>query len=42
MDIHEFNILFLGHLLDKLESENKIKILLGDFNIDFIKIEANQ
>lgn len=36
MDIDEFNILY-SNLLDKINSENKKAITMGDFNIDLLK-----
>ena len=38
MDIDEFNILY-SNLLDKINSENKQALLMGDFNIDLLKAD---
>ncbi|XP_066921410.1 uncharacterized protein [Clytia hemisphaerica] len=38
MDIDEFNILY-SNLLDKINSDNKQAILMGDFNIDLLKAD---
>ena len=39
MNINEFNDNFLNELLDKLSKENNTIFLLGDFNINLIKID---
>jgi hypothetical protein len=37
MSIDDFNYNYLSPLLDKVSSENKTLILLGDFNVDLLK-----
>ena len=39
MDTGDFNTNFLQPLLEKISAENKINFILGDFNIDLLKIE---
>lgn len=41
MPIDEFNSNFLNPLLEKVSTENKTLMLLGDFNIDLLKAESN-
>jgi len=41
MDVEEFNILY-SKLLDKILSENKKAIIMGDFNIDLLKAKNKQ
>ena len=38
MDLNEFNDYYLNELLHKLSSENKSVILLGEFNVDLMKM----
>ena len=42
MSPQEFNDFYLKNLTEKLRSENKEVILLGDFNIDLMKYETNK
>ena len=37
----EFNFEFLQSLIDKLATENKNILLLGDFNVDLLHYESN-
>ena len=39
MDINEFNMNFFDPIMEKISSENKEVFLLGDFNIDLMKVE---
>ena len=39
MDLNEFNDYYLNELLNKLSSENKSVILLGDFNVNLMKYD---
>jgi hypothetical protein len=41
MSIEDFNNEFLNPLLEKVGSENKTVILLGDFNVDLLKADSN-
>ena len=41
MDVNEFNEDFLNPLLEKLASMNKSVYLMGDFNIDLMKIDRD-
>ena len=41
MDIDEFNILF-EHAMETITAENKEFFLLGDFNVDLLKIDDNK
>ena len=39
MNLNKFNDYYLNKLLHKLSSENKSIILLGEFNVDFMKYD---
>ena len=39
MDLNEFNDYYFKELLQKLSSENKSVVLLGDFDVDLIKYD---
>ena len=41
MDINEFNDDFLNPLLESIESDNKKLFLVGDFNIDLLKVDID-
>ena len=41
MDLANFNKNYLNPLMDKLSSENKRLYLIGDFNVDLLKIDTN-
>ncbi len=40
MDINVFNEDYLEKLLSKLDKENKMSYLMGDFNMDLLKVES--
>lgn len=42
MDLAEFNSEFLKPFLHKFEKEKKRKYILGDFNVDLLKIDNNE
>ena len=42
ISIHDFNQCFLEPLLQKINSENKQCVLMGDFNIDLLKCETHE
>ena len=41
MDLDEYNKDFLIPFLEKFDKENKKKYLIGDFNIDLLKVDEN-
>ena len=41
MKLSEFNNHYLSNLLDNLSGENKIVVLLGDFNTDLMKYDKD-
>ena len=41
MSVDDFNSNILTPLIDKVSSENKTLVLMGDFNIDFLKADSN-
>ena len=41
MDLDNFNNEFLGPFLETIDKENKKKYLIGDFNIDLLKVDEN-
>ena len=42
MEIEDFNEKYFERFLEKLSKENKISYLLGDFNVDLLKIETDE
>ena len=36
IDLNEFNDYFVNNLLGKISKENKIVVLLGDFNVELL------
>ena len=42
LSISDFNTHYIEPLLDKISSENKICSIMGDFNIDLLKIDSNE
>ena len=41
MDLNEFNQDFLNPLMEKICSENKKIFLIGDFNVDLLKVDVD-
>ena len=41
MDLTEFNTEFMSPFLQKFEKENKRKYILGDFNVDLLKLDED-
>ena len=41
MDLHEFNEDYLDPLMEKILSEDKEVFLMGDFNIDLLKVDID-
>ena len=41
MDLNEFNNDFLEPFMEKFDKENKKKYIIGDFNIDLLKVDEN-
>ena len=41
MDIDEFNMNFFDPIMEKISNENKEVFLVGDFNIDLMKVEED-
>ena len=41
MDLHEFNDEYLNPLMEKLSESNKLVYLMGDFNIDLLKLDTD-
>ena len=41
MEVTEFDDVFLQNILEKLSYENKKIIIVGNFNIDFLKYDSN-
>ena len=41
MEISDFNKYYLSNLIEKLSSENKKIVLLGDFNADLLNYDSN-
>ena len=41
MDLNEFNENYLDPLMEKLSLENKKIFLMGDFNIDLLKVDLD-
>ena len=39
MDLSEFNEEFLNPLMEKMSTDNKKLFLVGDFNIDLLKVD---
>ena len=39
MSIADFNLTYLTQLLEKLNKEDKLYFLMGDFNIDLMKMD---
>ena len=42
LSISDFNKKYIEPLLDKISSENKLCSIMGDFNIDLLKIDSNE
>ena len=42
LSIADFNNKYIEPLLDKISTENKICSIMGDFNIDLLKIDSNE
>ena len=40
MSIADFNLTYLTPLLEKLNKEDKLCFLMGDFNIDLMKMDS--
>ena len=41
MEISDFNKYYLSNLIETLSLENKKIVLLGDFNVDWLKYDSN-
>ena len=41
ISVQQFNSDFIEPMLKKVSAENKICVILGDFNIDLLKVERN-